>query len=69
MDPLAWTEVVAIPLGMAAPSLYVPRTIHGYFRRPGMTWEASYSIRGLYMGTLGTGLATQLCQNKLMPLW
>ena len=57
------------PLGMAEPSLHVARMINGYFRKPGITWEASYSIRGLCMGTPGRGLATQLCQKKLMPRW
>ena len=57
------------PLGMAEPSLRVRRMINGYYRRPGVTWEASYSIRGLYMGTPGRGLTTQFCQKKLMPHW
>ena len=34
-----------------------------------MTWEASDSIRCLYMVTPGRGLATQFCQKKLMPHW
>ena len=74
LNNTAWTHSLGerwlqSPLGMAEPSLHVARMINGYFRRLGMTWEASYSIRGLYMGTPGMELATQFCLKKLMPRW